>query len=139
MNSLEFLHLLIYDFFLSKRWKGGYGLLGDFPQASQFSRKVNDRQRRKYVNRGLVPVPFIHFLRNAGVHFTQSDEKLGGISVEKLGIMLLGLPTDRPQCIIWNERLKSLIKHLQFTCLIERNKELRRNYRLVSTYNNIYR
>lgn len=139
MNSAELLHLLIYDFFLSKRWAGGYGLLRDFPQASRFSWEVNDRQRRKYINRGLVPMPFIRFLRDAGVHFTQPDEKLRGISAEKLGFMLLGLPPGRPQCIIRNERLESLIKHLQFTCLILRNNELRRNYRLVSTYTNIYR
>lgn len=136
MKTLGYLRLLIHDFFLSKRWHGGYGLLNNFPQASAFSRQVTDRQRRRYKHSQLVPMPFILFLRDLGVRFTKSDEGMRGMKVEELEAILLRSDLGH---IIRSERLESLIKHLQFTFLIERNNELRRNYRLVLKYTNIYK
>ena len=138
MKNLGFLRLLIDDFFLSKRWNGGYGLLSNFPQASAFSRQVTDRQRRRYKHSQLVPKPFILFLRDAGVRFTKSDEGMRGMKVEELEAILLRSDLGH-RCVIRSESLESLIKHLEYTLLIERNNGIKRNYRLISKYKNIYK
>lgn len=134
MTKRGFLHLIIEDFFISKRWVGGYGLLHDFPQASAFSRQVNDRQRRRYKKFQRVPLPFILFLRNVGVYFTKRDEELRGITVDELENILLGSRSGRSRCAIWNESLKSILKHLEYKYLIERNSEIKAIYRLVAKY-----
>lgn len=139
MTTIGFLHLIIEDFFVSKRLAGGCGLLKDYPQAAAFSRQVNNRQRRRYFKFGRVPMPFIRFLRDTGVHFTKPDEKLRGITAEELEKLLLESLPDRPQCIIRNGGFESLIKHLEYTFLIDRNNELKKNYRLVSKYKYIYK
>ena len=136
MISLGFLHHIINDFFLSKRWVGGYGLLRDFPQAAAFSLQVNDRQRRRYIKFGRVPMPFIRFLRDAGVNFIKHDEVLRGITVDELENILMGSRSGRSQCVIWNESLESILKHLEYKYLIERNGELKVIYRLVAKYQN---
>ena len=138
MKNLGFLRLLIDDFFLSKRWNGGYGLLSNFPQASAFSRRVTNRQRRRYRHSQLVPKPFILFLKDIGVRFTKSDEGMRGMKVEELETILLRSDLGN-RCIIRSERLESLIRHLQFKSSIERNNELRPNYKLISKYENIYK
>lgn len=109
-------------------------MLKNYPQASEFSRQVNDRQRRRYRKFGRVPMPFIRFLKDAGVHFTKRNEELCGITVDELENILLGSRSGRSRCVIWNEGLKSIVKHLEYKYLIERNKELKVIYRLVAKY-----
>jgi hypothetical protein len=138
MTSLGFIHLIIHDFLISKRWQGGYGLLESYPQASEFSRQVNDRQRRRYIKGGRVPMPFICFLRDAGVRFAYSDERLRGITVEELEALLVRSESDPLACVICEGSLKSLLKGLEHRGLVRRNKELLRFGRLVAKYQNPY-
>ena len=133
--NLGFLRLLIDDFFLSKRWHGGYGLLSNFPQASAFSRQVTDRQRRRYKHSQLVPKPFILFLRDAGVRFTKSDEGMRGMKVEELEAILLRSDLG-DRCVIADDSLKSIIMDLDRQCLKVRNEDFARFDRLISKYQN---
>lgn len=134
MITRGFLHLVIEDFFISKRLTGGYGLLKDFPLVSEFSRQVNERQRRRYAKFGRIPMPFIRFLRGAGVHFTKCDEELRGITVEELETMLVRSELGRSPCTICNEAFRSILKYLEYEDLMKRNGELVGIYRLVATY-----
>jgi len=138
MIKKVFLHLLIEDFLISKRWKGGYGLLKDYPQAAKFSSETNDRQRRRYNKFEKVPRPFVRFLKDVGVRFTRSEDELSGIKVSELEAILIRSESDRPSCTICNESLKSLLKHLEYRSLIERNKEIEGTYTLVAVYHNDY-
>lgn len=138
MTSSGFIHLIINDFLLSKRWQGGYGLLEGYPQASEFSRQVNDRQRRRYSKFGRVPMPFLWFLRDAGVRFAYSEEELRGITVDELEGILVRSESDPPACVICEGSLKSLLKGLEHRDLVGRNKELVQFGRLVAKYQSPY-
>lgn len=129
-----FLHLIIEDFFLSKRLTDGYGLLKGYPQVSEFSRQVNERQRRRYRKFHRIPMPFIGFLKGSGVHFTKRDEDLRGMTVEELETMLVRAESGLAPCTICNEAFRSILKHLEYEYLMTRNGEPEGAYRLVATY-----
>lgn len=139
MISLGFIHLIIRDFLLSKRWQGGLGLLKDHPRASWYSSQVNDRQRRRYVKFDRVPMPFILFLQDAGVRFAKSDEKLRGITAMELEDVLVRSESDPPACVICEGPLKSLLKGMEYQFLARRNKELVPTGHLVAKYHSDYK
>jgi len=139
MIATGFVYLLIRDFLLSKRWQGGYGLLKDHPQASLYSRRVTDRQRRNYAKRGSVPMPFIFFLQDAGVRFAKSDEELRGITAMELEDVLVRSESDPPACVICEGPLKSTLKGLEHQFLARRIRELVPAPRLVAKYHSDYK
>lgn len=138
MDNTTVLNPIINDFLFSKKWQDGYGLLKDHPSASEFSRQVNDRQRRRYVKFGRVPMPFIFFLKSIGVRFAKSDEEMRGITVRELEAILTRSESGHSQCAVSNESFKSILKHLEFECLMAHNPELKGTYRLIGTYTNEY-